>query len=133
MTYKEKKEYQKKYYEKNKEQLRQYQKSYYQQHKEDYKIISHFQYTKKKKKDEGFVCDGDCFNCKHEDCIITDTELVKQMRKKGKNITSKRRKTTPFRIGAAEKEFKAEYILTPLPDSPEVKRKWGVKKDESQT
>ena len=64
------------------------------------------------------VCDGDCFNCKFDDCIITDKELVRQMRepKKGKKKI--------YKIGKLKGEFKAEYILTPLPGSPEVERTW---------
>lgn len=74
-------------------------------------------------------CDGDCFNCKYDDCILTDTELRRAMRKP-KNPKPKR-KVTPFRIGAPKGEFKAEYILTPLPHSPEVQRTWEVIDDES--
>lgn len=84
-------------------------------------------------------CNGDCFNCKYDDCIITDSELRKQMREKRekkkteeeKKIKTKKRKVTPFRIGVPKGELKAEYILTPLPHSPESQRTWSVNEDES--
>ena len=75
------------------------------------------------------VCEGDCFNCVYDDCILTDTELRRIMRKP--RAPKPKRKITPFRIGEPVTEFKAEYILTPLPGSPEVKRTWG-EDDESK-
>lgn len=72
-------------------------------------------------------CDGDCFNCKYDDCILTDTELRRAMRKKS---VIKKRKKQKNRIGKLKGEFKAEYILTPLPHSPESQRTWSVD-DES--
>lgn len=70
------------------------------------------------------ACDGNCFECKYDDCILTDKELIKQMRRPKSTL---KRKTQPNRIGNVKQgEFKAEFILTPLPGSPEVVRTWEV-------
>lgn len=85
------------------------------------------------------LCDGDCFNCKFDDCILTDRELARQMRAPKKKVEKKEKakaikKSLPKqanRIGKLKGEFKLEYILTPLPGSPESERRWGVNNDES--
>lgn len=53
------------YYEKNKDKIKEIQKQYYQNHREQ--ILSKM----KEKSIEKQICDNDCFNCKYKDCIKT--------------------------------------------------------------
>lgn len=77
-------------------------------------------------------CNEDCFNCPYDDCILTDKELIKQMRKPKKKQESKiKRKCALHRIKTVKGDFKKEFILTPLPGSPESQRTWEGEEDES--
>lgn len=63
-------------------------------------------------------CNGDCFNCTYDDCKISYRDLIKQM-------TVKKRKYTQHRMKKVKGDFKAEYILTPLPGNCPVERVSG--------
>lgn len=70
---KDKKEYLKRYREKNKEKLKEHQREYYQKNKE--KILEHIRNYYKENKEKlqnkhNNRCDMDCFNCIYDDCIM---------------------------------------------------------------
>lgn len=118
------------YQKRNRERLREYSRKYYQAHREKILERNRKRYIKKHKEVQYMSCDGDCFNCKYDDCILTDKELIRQMRKP-KSIGTPY-KPHKHRIHDVKGEFKSEYILTPLPGSPESQRTWEVnEKNES--
>lgn len=77
-------DYKKEYYEKNKKKILEQQKKYRQHRKEEEEIII----NKVGRPPIPLVCDENCFECKYDDCILTDRELIRQMRQ-----PKKRRKT----------------------------------------